>query len=51
MNTGKPSGLEVSKGHSMSNQQMVSTDPSDSFEIWHTCRNYLETNVCQIFFI
>ena len=25
--------------------------PSDSFEIWHTCRNCLETNIRRIFFI
>ena len=25
--------------------------PSDSFEIWHTCRNCLETNIRQFFFI
>ena len=24
---------------------------SDSFEIWHTCRNCLETNIRQIFLI
>ena len=25
--------------------------PSDSFEIWHTCRNCLETNICPKIFI
>ena len=25
--------------------------PSDSFEIWHTCRNCLETNIRQIVLI
>ena len=41
-------------GHSMSNQQIFGhfpRTPSDSFEIWHTCRNCLESNICQIFFI
>ena len=42
-----PSVIINHMGHSMSNQQMVSTDPSDSFEIWNTCRNCLETNIRQ----
>ena len=30
---------------------IFSRTPSDSFEIWHACRNCLETNIRQFFFI
>ena len=37
----------MTEGHSMSIQQVFSTDPSDCFEIWHSCRTWLENSPCQ----